>query len=269
MMEELEFFGNKTQINLQQRYYRLWPYLKSHPRLSFVGRAVGIDDPGLAEVQDITGLAMELGFLSLAFTGADILDDLRSALEAGGLKVGTWQQLVSDEKTKLSCHSVAASNRLPPGYRIERITAETPKNRLRRFQELMESCGVAPLPGYILRGQNFPAVAEMITAPDGEAAATGAGIFRHNPEGVYGKAAHVGFLATEPSQRGKGFASLLLARIILTSYEEFSAELVHTGVRSENIPSQRVCRKCGLGDSGMYFLGVTYPPVMKQAEFTR
>ena len=99
--------------------------------------------------------------------------------------------------------------------------------------------------------------------------ATGVGIFRHNPEGSYRKAAHVGFLATEQSQRGKGFARLLLARIILASYEEYAAELVHTGVRSENIPSQRVCRNCGLEDSGMYFLGVAYPQIIKQAEFTR
>jgi hypothetical protein len=36
-MEQLGFFGNEAQINLQKRYYRLWQYLKAHPRLSFVG----------------------------------------------------------------------------------------------------------------------------------------------------------------------------------------------------------------------------------------
>jgi RimJ/RimL family protein N-acetyltransferase len=133
----------------------------------------------------------------------------------------------------------------------------------------MQSCGVAPLPGYILRGQEITTVAEMVINAQDEVVATGTGIFRHNPEGSYGKAAHVGFLATEPSQRGKGFARLLLARIILASYEEYAAELVHTGVRSDNIPSQRVCRNCGLEDSGMYFLGVVYPQKIEQAEFTR
>ncbi len=268
-MDRFEFFGNESQVKLQQRCYRLWPYLKAHPRMSFVGRAIGIDDPGLDEVENLVGLTMELGFLSLAFTRATIVDELRSALEAHGLKVGIWQHLVSTEKTKLSCHSVVASLHPPPEYQIERISAATPPGQLHKFQKLMQSCGVAPLPGYILRGQEIPTVAEMIITPQDEVVATGVGIFRHNPEGSYGKAAHVGFLATEPNQRGKGFARLLLARIILASYEESGAELVHTGVRADNIPSQRVCRNCGLEDSGMYFLGVAHPQIMGQAEFTR
>jgi RimJ/RimL family protein N-acetyltransferase len=133
----------------------------------------------------------------------------------------------------------------------------------------MQRCGVAPLPGYVMRGQEIPTVAEMIIAPEDEVVATGVSLFRHNPEGPYGKAAHVGFLATEPSQRGKGFGRLLLARIIVASYQEYGAEMVHTGVRPDNVPSQHVCRNCGLEDSGTYFLGVTYPPILKQADLTR
>ena len=268
-IKQFEFFGNESQINLQQRYYRLWQYLKAHPRLSFVGRAIGIDDPALNEVGDLAGLTMELGFLAMAFTKAAIADELRSALEEHGLNVGLWQHLVSNEETEWRCHSVVASFNLPTGYKIERITAVTPHHQLRSFQKLMQVCGVAPLPGYILRGQEVPAIAEMVISPRDEIVATGAIIFRHNPEGSYGKAAHVGFLATEPSQRGKGLARLLLARIILAGYQEYAAELIYTGVHAENIPSQRVCRNCGLEDSDMYFLGVVYPPVLEQEALTR
>lgn len=254
---------------LQRRYYRLWPYLKAHPRLSFVGRAIGIDDPTLDEIEDLAGLAMELGFLAMAFTRATIADELRSALEERGLKVGIWQHLVSNEMTESTCRLAAASPLPSSEYRVARISPATRLEQLIRFQELMQRCGVAPLPGYILRGQEMPTIAEMVIATGDEVVATGVGIFRHNPEGSYGKAAHVGFLATEPSQRGKGFARLLLARIILACFEEYEAELVHTGVRPDNVPSQRVCRKCGLEDSGMYFLGVTNPQTVEQAEFTR
>lgn len=268
-MEQFEFFGNESQINLQQRYYRLWQYLKAHPRLSFVGRAIGVDDPALNEVGDLAGLTMELGLLTMAFTKATIADELRSVLEEYGLKVGFWQHLMSNEKTESRCNSVVASFNLPTGYKIERITAATPHHQLRSFQKLMQVCDVAPLPGYILRGQEVPTIAEMVISPQDEIVATGVSIFRHNPEGSYGKAAHVGFLATEPSQRGKGLARLLLARVILASYQENAAELLHTGVRADNIPSQRVCRNCGLEESGMYFLGVVYPPVLEQEAFTR
>ena len=46
-------------------------------------------------------------------------------------------------------------------------------------------------------------------------------------------------------------------------------ELIHTGVCADNIPSQQVCRNCGLEVSGMYFLGVANPPVLEREAFTR
>ena len=268
-MEQFEFFGSESQVNLQQRLYRLWQYLKAHPRLSFAGRGIAIDDPALDEVEKLAGLTMELGFLAMAFTRAAIVDELRSALEEYGLKVGIWQHLVSNEKTESRCRSVVTSLPLPPGYRIDRISAETSPEQLRSSQELMQSCGVNALPGYILRGYEVPTVAEMVINAQDEVVAVGAGLFRHKPEGLYGKAAHVGFLATKPGQRGKGFGRLLFAQIILACYQEFTAEIVHTGVRADNVPSQRVCRKCGLEDSGMYFLGVVNPQMIEQAEVTR
>ena len=268
-MDRFEFFGNQAQVNLQKRCYRVWSGLKANPRFSFVGRAIGLDDPGLDDVEVIVNVAMELGFLSLAFTRATIVDDLCSALETHGFELGIWQHLISTKQTKSRCHSIVASLQLPPRYQIERISMGTPPDMLHKVQELMQSCGVAPLPGYILRGQENPTLAEFVITPLDEVVATGAGIFRHNPESPYGKAAHVGLLATEQSHRGKGFARLLLARIILACYDEFAAELVHTGVRADNIPSQRVCLDCGLEDSEMYFVGVFYPQIMEQAEFTR
>jgi RimJ/RimL family protein N-acetyltransferase len=269
MIDECEFFGDEAQIDRQRRYFRLWPFLSAHPRLSFVGRAIGIEDPALDEVETLVGLAMELGFLAILFVKATIASALQVALEERGLNVGIWQQLVSAEWTHSLCRSVLASRSLPPGYRIERVAAVTPAERLQAYQGLMQRCGVAPLPGCILRGQAMPAVAEMILSPKEEVLATGVTVMRHNPNGSNGKAAHVGFLATDPAQRGQGFAQLLLARVILASFEAFAAEFVYTGVRADNAPSQRVCRACGLEDSGMVCLGAAYPPAFEQAEFTR
>lgn len=268
-IEALELYGTESQTKRQLKYFRLWPYLKAHPRLSFVGRAIAIDEPALDEAQHIAGLAKELGFLPLAFTQAAIADELASILEAQGLEVGFWQQLVSNEQTKETCRAIVTSQSLPPGCKIERISATTRRQRLRGCQELMQSCGVAPPPGAILRGQTVPAIAEVVIDAQEEIVATGASIFRHNPAGAYGKAAHVGCLATDPSQRRQGLAQLLLARISLASYEEYGADLLHTGVRAANEPSQRVCHNCGLADSGMLFLGVSYPPLLEGGRFTR
>lgn len=266
---QFEFFGDEEQIRLQQRYYRLWQYLKVHQRLSFVGRAIGLDAPGLDDVEPLAGLAKELGFLSLAFTTPADVDALCEALEARDLETGRWQHLLSDEHTLSKCRALLADGDFPSDCGIDRITDVTPTGFVRDFQELMHRCGVAPLPGYILRGRDLPTVAEAVLSSRKQVLAVGGGIFRHNPKGPYGKWAHVGFLATDRDHRGQGLARLLLARIIVACYEEYGAETVHTGVRSQNVPSQIVCRACGLQNSGMYFVAVAYPPLLGGAQFTR
>lgn len=267
--EALELYGSESQVRRQLLYYHLWPFLKAHPRLAFTGRAMGLDDPALDEANDIAGLTKELGFLALAFTKADIADELASALGAQGLTVGFWQHLLSNEQTEETCSAVAAARQLPPGCKIERISADTPRERLRAVQELMQTCGVSPPPGFILRGQELPSIAEMVINPQDSVVATGASVFRHNPAGPYRKAAHVGYLATEPGYRGQGLAQLLLARVSLASFNDYGANMLHTGVRADNNPSQRVCHNCGLHDSGMFFVGVAYPPMLEGGSFTR
>lgn len=263
-----EFYGDEVQSKLQKRYYRLWRYLEANPRMSFAGRAIGLDDPALEDIPSLAGLAKELGFLALAFTRQEVVNALEAAPEAEGLRVGLWQHLVSGEGFETKCQAILATRQLPPGYRYERVTPATPVEVLGQFQHLMQRCGVAPLPGYILRDLDVPTIAGMVLTPDGQIVSVGAGIFRHSPAGPNSKAAHVGFLATDPDQRGQGLARLLLAHVIIACKQEYGAEFVHTGVRAENATSTHVCRDCGLEDSGTYFTAVVYPPVLKREHFT-
>lgn len=265
---DFEFYGDDVQAGLQLRYYRLWRYLESNRHLSFVGRAIGLDAPALDDIPSLAGLAKELGILALAFTRQEVVDALEAAPEAEGLQIGLWNHLVSTEGHEAKCQSILAARQLPPGYRFDRVTPATPAEVLGEFQDLMQRCGVAPLPGYILRNLDVPTVAEMVLTPQGQIAAVGAGVFRHSPAGPNARAAHVGFLATDPDQRGQGLARLLLARIIIACRQEYGAEFVHSGVRAENVASMHVCRDCGLEDSGTYFTGVVYPPVLKREHFT-
>jgi GNAT superfamily N-acetyltransferase len=265
---DFEFYGDEAQVAQQRRYYRLWRFLQANPRLSFVGRAIGLDEPVLEDIPALAGLAKELGFLPLAFTSQEVVDALEVAPEAEGLQVGLWQHLISGDGYEEQCRAVMATRQLPAGYRFERITRATPPRVVREFQDLMQKCGVAPLPGYILRDLDVPTIAEMVLTAQGRIAAVGAGIFRHSAAGPNGKAAHVGFLGTDPGERGQGLARLLLARIILACSQEYGADKVHTGVRAENVASQHVCRDCGLEDSGTFFTAVFYPPVLRREHLT-
>lgn len=267
-ISHFEFHGDEDQVRLQQRYFRLWRYLMANPRLSFVGRAIGFDTPEMEDIPAMAGLAKELGILPVAFTRQEIVDALETAPEAEGLQIGLWQHLISGEEYEAQCRSILAERQLPPGYRYERVTPATPAESVSQYQDLMKRCGIAPLPGYILRDLDVPTIAEMVLTPQGQIAAVGAGILRHSPAGPNGKAAHVGFLATEPDERGQGLARLLLARIIIACIQEHGAQLAHTGVRAENVASMHVCQDCGLEESGTYFMALVYPPVLKQEHFT-
>ena len=105
-MRQFEFFGDESQITLQRRYYRLWQYLKVHPRLAFTGRSIGLDDPQLSEVAELAGLVKEMGFLSLTFTRAAIVDQISADLEEEGLTVGRWSHWLSNDQP---CRHVARS----------------------------------------------------------------------------------------------------------------------------------------------------------------
>ena len=132
----------------------------------------------------------------------------------------------------------------------------------------MHRCGVAPPPGYYLRGYQVPTIAAMVLNTQGETVAAGLGTLRHSAQGPFRKAAHVGYLATDPAQRGQGLARLLLAHVMLACMDEFGAELSHTGVRAENVASQKVCHDCGLEESGLTMMGAAYPPLLGRKRFT-
>lgn len=256
-----ELYGSEPHVALQQRLYRLWPFLRADARLSCNGRAVGFDavgaDPPTADtLGHIDALVAEFGFTALAQVWVPVADRLQPLLDERGFVVERRQDLIGGEAAATLCRRQTRYYSLPDGYRFERVTADSPADTVRDVQELMLRNGVAPLPGYVLRGRVIPAVAEAVIGPDDALVAVGAAVASHHREGPIRRGVHIGFLSTAEAERGRGLARVLLARLIVAAFDELGAALVRTGVPPDNTATQRVCRSCGLADSERVVLAV-------------
>lgn len=218
-----EFFGNEYQISLQEQCLQAWPTLAGNPKINFSGRNFGWDRPAFEDIEAIVDLVNRFGLISIFAIPETMRQSFIEALTAHQLEIETWGRFRSTEATEKLCAAIL-EQATPPGYRIALIDQATPDREVREFQTVMQSCGVAPLPGYVLRGKKIRSVAVMIKAANNSIVATAIGVLRHHPAGEFRKAAHAGFLAVKPEHRRKGLATVALAKVNQLLIEAYEVE---------------------------------------------
>ncbi len=262
------YFGGEDHVAVQRRAHRLWPFLQHDPRLCNAGRNINSSGPSLEDADDFAALAHELGFLGNEFLEDAIKDSYVAAMEDRGLKVAQFNMLVSDNETREHSQRILADRPLPGGFRIVEIGRDSDPAQVQSFQWLNDECGVATLPGYVLRGDSMPVVASLMLDCNGEPAATAGCVARHPPGSRFAGSVWTGLLATRPDLRGQGLARIIFAHANLAAYERLGATLLYAGVRPGNEPSQAACRAAGLGSSNWWLVGATSPGRFA-GEFTR
>lgn len=262
------YFGGEDHVAVQRRAHRLWPFLRHDPRLCNAGRNINAAGPALDDADEFAALAHELGFLGNEFLEDAIKDDYVAALEDRGLKVAQFNMLVSDDGTREHSSRILADWPLPEGFRIVEIGRDSDPAQVQSFQRLNDECGVATLPGYVLRGESVPVVASLMLDGNGEAAAAAGCVARHLPGSRFAGSVWTGLLATRSDLRGRGLARIVFAHVNLAAYERLGANMLYAGVRPGNEPSQAACRAAGLGSSNWWLVGATSPERFA-GEFTR
>jgi len=262
------YYGGEDHVAVQRSAHRLWPFLKQDPRLCNAGRNINVAGPSLADTDEIAALAHELGFVGCEFLEDAIKDAYVAAMEARGLNVAQFNMLVSDDATRDHSRRILADWPLPEGFRIVDIDDKSDPALVPEFQRLNDECGVATLPGYVLRGQAMPVVASIMLDGNGDAAATAGCVARHPPGSRFAGSVWTGLLATRPDLRGRALARIIFAHANLMAYERLGATLLYAGVRPGNAPSQAACRAAGLGPSDWWLAGAV-SPARFAGEFTR
>jgi len=262
------YFGGEDHVAVQRRAHRLWPFLKHDARLCNAGRNINAAGPSLDDADEIAALAHELGFMGSEFVEDALMDGYTAALESRGLNVARFNMLVSDDRTREISQRILADQPLPEGFRIVEIGSDSDPALVLAFQRLNDECGVATLPGYVLRGESIPVVASMMLDGNGDAAATAGCVARQSPGSRFVGSVWTGLLATRPDLRGRGLARIVFAHVNLAAYERLGATMLYAGVRPGNVPSQAACRAAGLGSSNWWIAAATSPERFA-GEFTR
>ena len=264
-----EFFGSYEHASVQRVNYLLWSLLKANEKLSSNGRAIVFQDPDVEEIPVVLELAKALKRVGVYPIASDMADRIQSDAAEENLDVATgWQILCATPDSSESCEAIVAKGPPRGGYELARLTENTPRDTIREFQSLQEESGVAPVPGYAMRGHLAPCVCIALTSPDGTIASTAFAIKSHHPETRLRGWAHIGFLATRKELRGQGLSKYLLAQVMVDAFEKLKSTYLWTGVKSDNAPSQAVCFGCGMTQADWTALFVCDPNIIGSS-FTR
>ena len=264
-----EFFGNNEHVHVQRAGYFLWDLMKSNTKLSFYGRGISFRDPEIEEIPVILELAKALKRVAVFPTTSDMVDRIRLDAKEENLDIATgWQSLCATQETIESCKAIVEKGLPDSGYQLLYLSEHTPKETIHEFQSLQQESGVAPVPGYVMRGYLAPCICIAITTPNGKIASTAFAIKYYHPESRLSDWAHIGFLATRQEHRGRGLSKYLLAQVMIDAFEKLESKYLYTGVKPDNVPSQAVCSACGMKNDDWEILFI-FDPNFVSSGYTR
>lgn len=269
MPESGEYFGSDPQRQMQRRGEALWRLLKDDPRYCYEGRCVGLHGLAAEDVPTFAALARTQG-ATVCFNVPATEEGARiAALQAENLITDRWDLLMGAEDAIDACRAFLADYHPPEGLVLVRAAPDTDGGLIQAMAETALSCGVLPPAGAALRGETRRAVCFFATDENGGVAATSASVMRNHPETDWADAAWWGMLATRDDWRGKRLSLWLGALALTAMADEYGARRFYTGVRSDNAPSQRICRKLGLGDSGLVTISAADPEAFGDEPVTK
>ncbi|MHA1554831.1 MAG: GNAT family N-acetyltransferase [Alphaproteobacteria bacterium] len=266
---EQELFGDPDQRQMLARGQALTRLLDNDPRFCSHGRGVqvatnGPEAPGL--VEDIARL---VGVGACENVPRELVKDFADELSARGLKVDVIARFTGGEKAIEAAREVVASRPLPRDLTVKFIDKDAPRAWLEAFASVALPHGVLPPAGSVMRGLSKPGFAMVVFDRVGQPVACAGSVMNHHPASEEADMAQWGQLATHPSRQGEGIARALGAMALIASHERLGARRFKTGVRTDNVPSTRLCNSLGVTDSGSDIVSGIDPEVFKGDRLTK
>lgn len=264
-----EYFGSDAQRAMQRRAAALWELLKDDPRFTFMGRMIGLHRCAARDVPLAVALARAQGaFMTFSLPEAEEVARA-AALRDAGLITDRWDLLMGGEPAITACRTFLDEYAPPEELALVRVTPETDPALMRKMAETALASGVLPPVGASLRGETREALCLLAVDANGDVAALSGACKAHHPETDWADTAWWGMLATRDDWRGRRLSLWLGALALTAMADEFGARRFYTGVRSDNAPSQNICRKLGLGDSGLVVLSASDPEAFGDEPLTK
>jgi RimJ/RimL family protein N-acetyltransferase len=264
-----EYFGSDPQRALQRRAAALWELVRDNPRYAFEGRCVGLHGLAAEDVLTFAALARTQGATVCFNVPAGGEAERTAAIEAQGLLTDRWDLLMGGERAIAACRAFIADYAPPKELTLVRAASDTPPALMQAMGETAAAKGVLPAAGEVLRGETHCGVCFFAVGEGERVAATAGAVMRNHPASDWADTAWWGMLATHDDWAGRGLALWLGALALVAMADEFGTKRFYTGVRSDNAPSQGLCRKLGLGDSGLVVLTAADPEAFGDQPLTK
>jgi len=263
-----EFFGAPPQQAMQRLGAALWPLVSANPRFAYEGRFVAIDAPDVADLDAMGSLVALQGGTGAFFVDAAKEAALLAGLKARGLTTDRWDHLMADASAVPVCRALVENYRVPEGFVLRELGADTPQAEMAAFAAMAMDCGVNAPAGRVFRGGR-PSVLFVIADAAGDIIACSGAVARHEAGSPFADASWWGMLATRPDVRGRGFSRYLGALALLAMADRHGKRRYYTGVRPDNAVSQKLCRSLGLGDHGLAVIAALDPARFGDVRLTR
>ncbi|TNE34433.1 MAG: GNAT family N-acetyltransferase [Alphaproteobacteria bacterium] len=266
---EDEFYGLPDLIAVSRRAGTLWRLLRDDPRFAYYGRTVATSYPGPDTADILESLARLLGAGACYFYPCDDVSILFDDLKARGLETDRHEHFMGGEAMHRECSRMVREQRLPSDLTLVRLDAASPQSLVRDTAALSQSCDVTPVRGNIMRGQDIRGICLSAVDGGGRPVATASSYMLHHPESSHATDAFWGMLATAEDRRGEGIAALLGAHALVHMWETHGARGFMTGIRADNDPSQRLCRRMGMDETEWAYAVCLDPTLMAGGRLTK
>ncbi len=265
-----DFFGSEAQQALLRKGYDVYRRHQDDPMYTYYGRTVGINSLDETPLEKLVDLARRQGGASCGTISKAEAEKVVSRLEATGLSAHCYARWDSLPDCLPNARNILATRPLADDLVLDWLLPDKPDKLRERLAGLALEVGVLPPNLSVLTGELKPAACAMALNSEGDVVACAAAAAYVNAEPPDRKtAAWWGMLATREDQRGRGLSLFLSAAVIDRMADRYNYTRVFTGVTPGNAPSEAVCRRMKLADSGTYTLSISDPNVLPGGRLTK
>ena len=267
---DYELIGPEPAVAMMQRGLAMRRILRNDPRFSSYGRIVYLIDPEDDAEEVMMALAGVQGAGNSHFFPKSRVDAAYARFEAAGFVTDRHEHFIGYVKDSApAARAILSAHAMPSDLEVVRIGPDTPHALLVETADLMQSCGVMPVPGRAMRGALVPGIVLVAMDKAGAVVATAASFLPNHPKSARPAHAFWGMLATRPDRRGQKIALILGAQAMLHMAETHGALSFSTGVRADNGSSQALCHKLAVRDSDWVFGQCLNPALVGGGRLTK
>jgi hypothetical protein len=249
VFREDEYFGDPARIGALEQAAALWSLVRANSRYSYYGRTVGLSGPSSETANELAALARLQGAGTCYYCPKETADELSAQLAGMGLDFDRHEQYRGGAEAYAAARGVLAGWRLPDDIKVIELSSESEAGLVAEVAAMSAAEGVMPAPGSVMRGVSIPGVVFVAIDRMGKPVGSASSRRMFHRDHARGTDVFWGALTTRPERRGQKIGLILGAMAIIRMWETHGARGFITGVRQDNVSSQRLCMKLGVCDT--------------------